>query len=181
MESTLFPYGTVTSEADVKTNRMRSTKWNYHTERSVSSNYSILLKNLFQFKNFLKRVDLMYQLLQCTAMYLQFDVHIRAFRKRYLSAGVLFERAFSHWVSLTYFSHKYLFEAPYSWKVHYYLLQISFSKDHVYWRYQGFYQSIGCSSDSGRFSKVRICFFQTALEIWFIKCHVTSIINNFCS
>ena len=96
MESTLFPYGTVTSEADVKTNRMRSTKWNYHTERSVSSNYSILLKNLFQFKNFLKRVDLMYQLLQCTAMYLQFDVHIRAFRKRYLSAGVLFERAFSH-------------------------------------------------------------------------------------
>ena len=46
-----FPYKTTDiSEANVKTNRMMSTKWTYHKERSFASNYFIFLKNLFHFK-----------------------------------------------------------------------------------------------------------------------------------
>ena len=40
-------------EANVKTNRMVSTKWNYHKEWNFVSNYFIFLKILFQFKNLL--------------------------------------------------------------------------------------------------------------------------------
>ena len=45
-----FPYKTAISEADVKTNRMVTTKWAYRRERSFASNYFIFLKVLFQFK-----------------------------------------------------------------------------------------------------------------------------------
>ena len=41
MENALFLYETVMSEANVKTNRVASTKWNYHKERSFSSNHFI--------------------------------------------------------------------------------------------------------------------------------------------
>ena len=40
------------SEANVKTNKMVSTKWTYHKER-FASNYFIFLKILFQFINLL--------------------------------------------------------------------------------------------------------------------------------
>ena len=53
MENASFPYKTAISEANVKTNRMVSTKWTYHKERSFASNYFIFLKILFQFKNLL--------------------------------------------------------------------------------------------------------------------------------
>ena len=43
IENASFPHKTVISEANVKTNRMASTKW--------TSNYFIFLKILFQFKN----------------------------------------------------------------------------------------------------------------------------------
>ena len=46
-------YKTVTSEANVETNRMVSAKWTYHKEWSFVSNYLIFLKILFQSKNFL--------------------------------------------------------------------------------------------------------------------------------
>ena len=46
-----------------------------------------------------------------------------------------------------YFSHKFIFEAAYSWKVRYYLLQISFSKEYIYWRCQVTSQSKDRSSD----------------------------------
>ena len=59
--NTLFPYKTVLSEANIKTNGMVSTKWIYHKEQRFASNYFIFLKILFQFKNLLKRVDLMYK------------------------------------------------------------------------------------------------------------------------
>ena len=49
IENTLFPFKTVLSEANNKTNRMATTKWTYQKERSFSSNYFICLKNLFQF------------------------------------------------------------------------------------------------------------------------------------
>ena len=41
------------SEANVKTNRMITTKWAYHRRRSFTSNYFIFLKVLFQFQNLL--------------------------------------------------------------------------------------------------------------------------------
>ena len=47
-ENATFPYQTV-----AKTNRMVSTKWTYHKERSFASNYFIFLKILLQFKNLL--------------------------------------------------------------------------------------------------------------------------------
>ena len=52
IENALFPYKTaILSEANVKTNRMVSTKWTYRKEWSFASNYFIFLKILFQFKN----------------------------------------------------------------------------------------------------------------------------------
>ena len=53
IENASFPYKTSISEDNVKTNRMVTTKWSYHKERSFSSNYFIFWKNLFQFKNLL--------------------------------------------------------------------------------------------------------------------------------
>ena len=53
IENELFPYKTVTSEANVKTNRIVSTKWTYHKQRSFASNCFIFLKIFFQFKNLL--------------------------------------------------------------------------------------------------------------------------------
>ena len=47
------PYKTAVSEANVKSNKMVTTKWAYHRERSFASNYFIFLKILFQFKNLL--------------------------------------------------------------------------------------------------------------------------------
>ena len=52
-ENASFPYKTGISETNVKANRTVSTKWNYHKEWSLVSNYFIFFKILFQFKNFL--------------------------------------------------------------------------------------------------------------------------------
>ena len=51
IENATFPQKTALSEANVKTNRMGSTKWTYHKEPSFASNYFIFSKILFQFKN----------------------------------------------------------------------------------------------------------------------------------
>ena len=40
-ENASIPYKTAISEANVKTNRMVSTKWTYHKEESFASNYFI--------------------------------------------------------------------------------------------------------------------------------------------
>ena len=48
-----------------KTNRMVSTKQTFHKERSFASNRFVFSKFLFQFKNPLQRVDLMYQVPKC--------------------------------------------------------------------------------------------------------------------
>ena len=47
IEKASFPYKTAISEANVKTNRMVSTKWTYHKEWSFVSHYFIFLKTLF--------------------------------------------------------------------------------------------------------------------------------------
>ena len=61
-ESAIFTHKTVLPEANVKTNRMGSSQWTHHKEWSFARNYIIFWKILFQFKNLLQRVDLMYQL-----------------------------------------------------------------------------------------------------------------------
>ena len=48
-ENTSFLFKTALSEANVKTNRMATTKWTDHKEWSFASNYLIFLENLFQF------------------------------------------------------------------------------------------------------------------------------------
>ena len=49
IEYTSSSFKTVLSEANVKTNRMATTKRTYHKEWSFASNYFIFLENLFQF------------------------------------------------------------------------------------------------------------------------------------
>ena len=44
IENKTFSYKTTLSEANVKTNRMESTKWTYHKERSFASICFIFLK-----------------------------------------------------------------------------------------------------------------------------------------
>ena len=51
IENATFSYKTALTEANVKTNRMGSTKWTYHQEQSFASNYLNFSKILFQFKN----------------------------------------------------------------------------------------------------------------------------------
>ena len=48
-----FPYKTAISEANVRTNRMVTTKLAHHSDRSFASNYFIFLKVLFQSKKLL--------------------------------------------------------------------------------------------------------------------------------
>ena len=50
IENARFQYKTALSEANVKTNRMRSTNWTYRNERSFASNYFNFLRKLFQFR-----------------------------------------------------------------------------------------------------------------------------------
>ena len=49
IEITPFLLKTALSEANVKTNRMATTKWTYHKEWSFASNNLIFLEDLFQF------------------------------------------------------------------------------------------------------------------------------------
>ena len=49
IENTSSPFKTTLLEANVKTNRMATTKWTYHKEWSFASNYLLLLENLLQF------------------------------------------------------------------------------------------------------------------------------------
>ena len=57
IESAIFPHKTALPEANVKTNRMRSTKWTYHKGQSFATNYFSFLKILFQSKNLFWSVD----------------------------------------------------------------------------------------------------------------------------
>ena len=74
IENASFPYKTAISEANVKTNKMVTTKWTCQEERSFASNYFIFLKILFQYKNFYK------DLTCCTS---NPNAHICTFCKRW--------------------------------------------------------------------------------------------------
>ena len=52
IENASFPYKTAMSEANVKTNKMVTTKWTYQRERSFAGNYFIFWKFCFS-KNLL--------------------------------------------------------------------------------------------------------------------------------
>ena len=65
IDNITFPYKTALSEANAKTNRMGSTKLTYHKEWSFASNFFPFSKILFQFRNLVYRVDLMYQPPKC--------------------------------------------------------------------------------------------------------------------
>ena len=50
VETTPFSFKTALSEANVKTNRIATTKWTYYKDEwSFASNYFIFLENMFQF------------------------------------------------------------------------------------------------------------------------------------
>ena len=51
IDNATFPYKTALTEANVKINRMGSTKCTYHKERDFSGNYFLFFKILFQFWN----------------------------------------------------------------------------------------------------------------------------------
>ena len=56
IENPLFLYKTTISKANVKANRMVSTKWTYHRERSIASNYFIFLKILLSLRTSYKEL-----------------------------------------------------------------------------------------------------------------------------
>ena len=49
IENTSFPFKTALSEANVKINRIATTKWAYHKKWSFAGNYFTFLENSFQF------------------------------------------------------------------------------------------------------------------------------------
>ena len=51
IESVAFPYKAALSEANVKTNRIGSTKWTYHKEYRFTSSYLVFMKTSFQYKS----------------------------------------------------------------------------------------------------------------------------------
>ena len=69
IDNITFPYKTALSEANVKTNRMGSTKLTYHKEQSFASNHFPLSKILFQFRYLVCRDDMMYQPPKCPYAY----------------------------------------------------------------------------------------------------------------
>ena len=74
IENTSFPFKTALSEANVKTNRMVTTKWTYHKEWSFASNYLFFWKICSSFRTSWK------ELIWCTN---DSNVHIRIFPKRW--------------------------------------------------------------------------------------------------
>ena len=74
IDNITFPYKNALSEANVKANRMGSTKLTYHNERSFASYHFPFSKILFQFMNLVYRVDLMHKPPKCPYSY---------FRKRW--------------------------------------------------------------------------------------------------
>ena len=69
IDNITFPYKPTLSKANVKTNRKGSTKLTYHKEQSFASNHFPFWKILFQFRNFIYRVDFMYQPPKCPYSY----------------------------------------------------------------------------------------------------------------
>ena len=100
-----FWYKTALSESNSK----RQIEWGaqnvYHKKRSFTSNYFMLLKNLFQCKNLLLRVGLWYQRPKCPYPY-------------FLKALEFYLRVlFSLWVSLSKLKSKISINDPVKYKI----------------------------------------------------------------
>ena len=87
IDNASIPYKTAISETNVATNRMVTTKWSYHKERSFASNYLFFWKFCFSLRTSYK------ELIWCAAI--QVPIYVL-----FESAGVLLDGAFSLWVSL---------------------------------------------------------------------------------
>ena len=99
IENASFSFRTAMSEANVKTNRMVSTKWTYHKERSFASSYFF-----FFFKFCLSLGARSKELIRSWYDVPTTQMFIFIL---FVSAGVWFEGAFSLWVSLSkYVQHK---------------------------------------------------------------------------
>ena len=85
IEYVSFPYKTAILEANVKTNRMVSTEWTYHKKRSFASKYFVFLKILFE--------SLIKSWIDVSTTQMSIFV-------LFVITGVLFDGAFSLWVSL---------------------------------------------------------------------------------
>ena len=69
IDNIALPYKIALLEANIKTNRVESTKLTYHKEQSFASNHSLFSKIWFQYRNLACRVGLMYQLPKCPYSY----------------------------------------------------------------------------------------------------------------
>ena len=74
IEIAIFSHKTVLPEANVETNRTRSTEWTYYKGRCFASNYFIFLKVFFSLGTFSK------ELIRCTNYP---NAHSHTFRKRW--------------------------------------------------------------------------------------------------
>ena len=90
IENASFPYKTAMSEANVKTNRIVSTKWTYHKERSFAINHFIFFNFFFNFLFFFSIQESLVK--SCFD-----DVHVHTFRSR---CNFIW-RWFSLWVSIS--------------------------------------------------------------------------------
>ena len=69
IDNIIFPYKTALPKANFRTNRMGRTKLTNQKEQSFASNHFPFSKILFQFRNLVYRVDLMYQPPKCPYSY----------------------------------------------------------------------------------------------------------------
>ena len=119
IDNATIPYKTALSEANVKTNRMGSRKWNITKNRVVlpviffSEDFStsfffstsnFFLKILFKFRTLYKKLFLVYQLPKCSCSYFSktFGFYLRvlfpceSLRKKVFVFGVILVRIFPH-------------------------------------------------------------------------------------
>ena len=95
-ENASFPCKTGISEGNVNTNKMVTTKWTYRKERSFASNYFIIIIIIIFF------LEILFQQSWFLVPTTKMTIFVL-----FVSAGVLFDGAFSSWVSLiasVYFS-----------------------------------------------------------------------------
>ena len=94
IDNITFPCKTALSVANVNTNRMWSTKLTYHKEWSFARNNFTFSKILFQFRNLVYRVDLMYQPPKCPYSYFSktMEFYFRVFFSLWVSLKLMLTR-----------------------------------------------------------------------------------------
>ena len=75
IENATFPYETVLWKANVKTDRIRNTKWTYERETGFAPDYFPFWKVLFSCKSLLWVIDLMYRFPKYPYSYFSYGFH----------------------------------------------------------------------------------------------------------